>query len=379
MRNDRRTQPPAPSPSDLPVFDVGEREDFDHKEGWANWVRRIRVRPPMLSRARYSRLSSTDRLRYNRARHLSHRDIYEIHTPDMVSAHAEMASHLLGADGSAPVARHGTFLSGYPQAGKTTTANIFARDFERRFREEYPFGTRTSMGAEFIPVCYSCVGKQNTTKGLMKRIYDFYAIPYKDRASGDDLLIQLPEIAYQHGTKLFIFDELHNLSMSNESDLKVSSDIKEMMGSIQASFIGIGVNLDETGLLSEGKRGADAFLAQIGGRFTLKRVRPMQLTSATERKQWSALLRTFEMELQLLNARDGDLSWQLNEYVHHRTGGIMGDITNFLVRGANVAIELGEERLTEGLLEKIPASYLAEVRAGRETPGVRRPRGETRR
>lgn len=366
------------SPAAPIVVDVGERTNLATKEGWGAFVRRTRQRPPMVTKARYARLSSTERLRYNEARYRSHRAITEIRTPGLVRAHADMTSHLRGSEGSGPIARNGTFLSGYPRTGKTTIAITFARDVEHRLRKQFPFGTRTTTGAEFIPVCYVSVGRGGRTKALMKRLYHFYAIPTKDRVSGDDLLVDLPEIAREHGTRLFIFDQLHNLSMTNEGDRKVSSDVKEMMETIEANFIGIGVGLEHTGLLAEGERPADAQLAQIGARFTLERIQPMRLTSAVTRKQWTALLATVESELQLLSARDGDLSWQLNEYIFERTAGVLGDVMDLLLRGANLAIERGDERITEGLLEEIHLSYLAEVGAGRETPGSEPPRRRAR-
>ncbi len=67
----------------------------------------------------------------------------------------------------------------------------------------------------------------------------------------------------------------------------------------------------------------------------------------------------------------------LSEYLYHRSGGMIGSLSQ-LIRGAAVlAIEDGSERITEDLLEAVPVDFAAERSEALTAP--ERPRSRRRR
>nr|AEL00518.1 hypothetical protein [Streptomyces chartreusis NRRL 3882] len=89
-----------------------------------------------------------------------------------------------------------------------------------------------------------------------------------------------------------------------------------------------------------------------------------------EQEEWRALVGTLESMLRLREHRPGTLTG-LSEFLFHRTGSMIGSLSQ-LIRGAAVlAIEDGSERITEELLTLVPVDYAAEQSEKRTTPAKR--------
>jgi hypothetical protein len=133
---------------------------------------------------------------------------------------------------------------------------------------------------------------------------------------------------------------------------------------IPATFVYAGIDVERAGLLS-GTRGE-----QIAGRFGMVR------TSAFPRGEyWTGLISALEDSLRLHRHQPGALA-VLEEYLHRRTGGMIGSLLR-LIRGAAIQAVLdGTEQITRTSLESIGVDIASETAGtGRRRPGA--PRGDT--
>ena len=129
-------------------------------------------------------------------------------------------------------------------------------------------------------------------------------------------------------------------------------------GRIPATFVYAGIDVERAGLLS-GTRGE-----QIAGRFGMIR------TSAFPRGEyWTALISALEDSLRLHRHQPGALTG-LEEYLHRRTGGMIGSLLR-LVRGAAIQAVLdGTEEITRATLDSVGVDIASETAdAGRRRRG----------
>ena len=117
---------------------------------------------------------------------------------------------------------------------------------------------------------------------------------------------------------------------------------------IPATFVYAGIDVEREGLFS-GTRGS-----QIAGRFTLIPTLPFPLAA-----EWQGLVATLEDALCLHRHQPGALA-ALHEYLHRRTGGMIGSLSH-LIRGAAIeAILDGSEQVTRKLLDTIDVDHAAQ-------------------
>ena len=358
------------TPEQQSTFQVPEKASLATKEGWRAYVDRKAREPQRLSKEMYAKLSDEAKERYDDLRVEAHRGITEIRTPAMCRVHDELDSRLRGANGLAPIARTGVFVSGPPRNGKTTTGIVYGREYERRMRARFT-AERTSEGWEFLPTAYLIAGRRSGSRVFMRKALDFYGQPWKSDWSTETLTKRFVELAHLCGTQLVILDQLQNWDFKHQGDQEVSAHFKELVDTCGFTILGLGIDLENSGFFSEGRGRADITLSQNGGRFSLVPVGPMSLQSEETTKEWIAFLRTIEQRLLLFDAQPGDLARNLYEYIWLRTRGVIGETMDLLLRGANRAIDwhrcgqLSEERITEEVLETITLSRVAEVEAGR--------------
>lgn len=341
------------------TFDVGGKASLATLEGWQTYVRADPKKPKALTRAQYDALSPSQRATYDSARTTYHRGIESIETEQMRAAHDKMTSYAEGSAGAPPVARTGVMLNGMPRVGKTTIGVSWAKKAERALRAEYGWG-RTSAGAQFVPVFYGIVGFGSGTRAMMRKFLDFYGQPWKEGWDVGVLTGHFADMVHRCGTQYILLDQMQNLDLSRQGDKAVSAHLKELMDTCPATFFGMGVGLETTGLFTEGRRTEHHALAQIAGRFNLHPVAAAEIETEDGRAQWERLLRTFESKTMLLDARQGDLCAELADYIYLRTGGVTGEVMDLLRRGANEAITSGgPERITRKVLSRVSLSHRA--------------------
>jgi hypothetical protein len=256
-------------------------------------------------------------------------------------------------------ARRGLIVSGAPGTGKTTAVTQFGKRHEVTDQRRHPHALPGSR----IPVVYVTVPPACTPRMLAMEFARFLGLPIRSRANITDIIEAACGVLIDCSASLVLVDEIHNLQIGTRAGAEVSDTLKYLSERIPATFIYAGINVDGTGLFT-GTRGQ-----QIAGRFSLIDARPFGRAS-----QWRSIVATFDTALRLHRHTPGDLT-SLGEYLHDRTGGMIGSLSH-LIRGAALqAIMTGTEKITRTTLESVALDHAAEqhaTRAAAPGPGRRR-------
>lgn len=337
---------------------------LSHHEGWRDFAETAPLpRPDSLSRAELARLGDAAREEHNERRRRFHASVL-IRTPQVEHVHAQLwdllDANLQGVDR----VKGAAVIDAPPALGKSTTANTFGRDFHQQ--QIRRFGTHLDEGqALHLPVCRVGFAGRMTTRGLNEMILNFYAHPARNATPRSlrnrNIAAAAADCVTRHGTRLLIIDDIHFLKLHTNDGIAVANELKWLANEYPATFLFTGVNLQDSGLLSEGLHGRHAAMAQTARRWTLLTMHPFTLANHADDRTWKTLLATIETKLLLADARPGMLVAQA-DYLFERSTGMIGSLFELLMRGAARAMRTGTERLTRDLLDGIRIDQAAEER-----------------
>jgi hypothetical protein len=181
----------------------------------------------------------------------------------------------------------------------------------------------------------------------------FLGLPVIRRANLTDIVEAVCGVCTDTRTELVAVDEIHNVSLATRPGAEASDMLKYFSERIPATFVYAGIDVERNGLLS-GTRGE-----QIAGRFGMVR------TSAFPRGEyWTGLISALGLHRHQPGALAG-----LEEYLHRRTGGMIGSLLR-LTRGAAIQAVLdGTEKITRAALDSIGVDIASETAGtGRRRP-----------
>lgn len=244
-------------------------------------------------------------------------------------------------------ARRGVILSGTSGTGKTTALTQLGRAHELAVRKRYPHDRAR------LPVCYVTVPPAATPKMLAMEFARFLGLAFPTRATITDIVDAVCATAAHLHVDLVLVDELHNLNLGSRAGAEASDQLKYFAERLPATFAYAGIDIESQGLFA-GTRGR-----QIAGRFVVIAASPFSHATAGDKEAWGGLVGTLESMLRLHEHAPGTLT-AMSGYLFHRTGGMIGSLSQ-LIRGAAVlAIEDESEAITEELLECVPIDFAAE-------------------
>lgn len=193
----------------------------------------------------------------------------------------------------------------------------------------------------------------------------FLGVPVTARSNLTDVTDSVCGVLGACGCELIV-DEIHNLNLATRSGAEASDQLKYFSERLPATFVYAGIDVERVGLLA-GIRGR-----QIASRFVMITTAPFLNGTAAQRAEWHGLIGTIEQTLGLRAHRPGTLIG-LGDYLHERTGGMIGSLSH-LIRGTAIdAIVTGAEKITRVGLDDVRLDHAAEHHH-RVTPGtVRRP------
>jgi len=195
-------------------------------------------------------------------------------------------------------------------------------------------------------VVYVTVPPAATPRMLAVEFARFLGLPVTPRSNITDITNTVCGVLGDCGCDLVLVDEIHNLNLATRAGSEVSDQLKYFSERLPATFVYAGIDVERAGLFA-GTRGR-----QIAGRFAVIVTQPFPNGTNAQRQAWRALVATFEDSLQLDRHRLGTLLG-LADYLHERTGGMIGSLSH-LLRGAAVdAIITGAEKITRANLDSV--------------------------
>lgn len=321
--------------------------------GWRRFVDEEPSPPELLPDQEWRRLSDAGLLAYDEARLNHHSRLLVVATPVIRKVITE-GRRLSYLNRNADSGRCGLILSGPARTGKTTAITQLGKTLEVIHRQRHP------RSGNDIPVLYVTVPPAATAKMIAVEFARFLGLPTIPRANLTDIIEAVCGVCTDTRTELVAVDEIHNVSLATRPGAEASDMLKYFSERIPATFVYAGIDVEPAGLLS-GTRGG-----QIAGRFGMIR------TSAFPRGEyWTGLISALEDSLRLHRHQPGTLAG-LEEYLHRRTGGMIGSLLR-LTRGAAIQAVLdGSEKITRASLDSIGVDIASETAGAGRRPRAAR-------
>ncbi|MFJ8664018.1 TniB family NTP-binding protein [Streptomyces sp. NPDC093795] len=258
-------------------------------------------------------------------------------------------------------ARRGLIVSGPPTTGKTTTLLEMGRTFELAEQRRHPSST------DRLPVVFLAVPPASTPKMLVSEFARFLGIPIAARMNQAQITDAVCHLLCLLETKLVLVDDVHLLDTRTRSGAETSDQMKHLGERIPATFVYAGVDVEASPLLT-GPRGA-----QLAGRFTLIRNTALPCATDEQREIWRAVVTDMEEALRLRHHTPHTLARHA-DYLHQRTGGVMGNLSHLIREAALTSLLDGSEKITKKLLAGIQLDIRAEQQARPPRKRLPRPR-----
>ncbi|WP_406348407.1 ATP-binding protein [Streptomyces sp. NBC_00144] len=241
-------------------------------------------------------------------------------------------------------ARRGLIVSGSAGTGKTTAITQLGKNVEQITRRRNP----AAVGG--LPVVFVTIPPAATPKMLAGEFARFLGVPLEHRMSQVQITNAVCDLLGKLGTTLVLVDEIHNLDLTTRNGAEASDQLKYLSERIAATFVLAGLDV-ETSSLFQGTRGQ-----QIAGRYTVIPSRPFGHKNRADKESWQALVVTMEDSLRLHAHRPGTLV-AMTDYLHERTGGLIGSLSQLIREAAVDAIDTGAEKITKRMLDEIELDH----------------------
>lgn len=343
-----------------PAAPDDEHNPLTTKDGWKRFVDDTRACPQMLPLPAFKALSEEDLIAYNEPRLDYHSRLVVVATPTVRDVFTT-GRRLVLLNRHQISGRRGLIVTGQAGTGKTTAIAQLGRNHELLVRKRLG-----PAAAGRMPVVYVTVPPRATPKMLAIEFARFLGIPVFRQETQTSITNAVCDLLIKMRVELALVDEIHNLNLATQAGAEASDQLKYLSERIPATFVLAGIDVAASGLFN-GVRGQ-----QIAGRYTVTDTEPFAYGTSAQRQNWRNLVASLEDALRLHRHKLGSLV-KLDGYLHERTDGAIGSLSQ-LVRGASIeAIISGSEFITRKTLDTIEVDPTAES-ARIERRQARRPR-----
>ncbi|WP_104990668.1 ATP-binding protein [Deinococcus sp. NW-56] len=319
-------------------------------DGWRAFVNRpVPTPPPAMTRALYEALPREGRELYDETRRTYIMQFGPINTP-MLDVAKQVIKEQVDANVRAPLdqVKTGVIIDGHANLGKTTMVKAIARQFERSIRARTSFAGPEAEHL-FIPVVHVTLQRDTTPKAMAQAICHYLHVPLRGRETEHQLVQAIHEAVRRHRILLFVVDDIHFLRVRSKSGQETSNFLKSLMSLTGATFVYVGVGVEELGILQE--HGPTLATSQTASRFIHLPIPPFEKGSDA----WTRLLRAVEGHLALLDQEPGTLEKHA-ALLFGRSGGSVGPLMNLLRKAALQAVG-GQERIGAQALRQARMDY----------------------
>lgn len=341
------------------IANDSQRFNLANKQGWKEFAEsdpRTPV-PPLPTRGLRG-LSDDELEDYNEARMVWNANPPTVKTAQLLAAFSIIKQVMSSNYRDGDKLRGSVVIDAAPALGKTTIATRYAKDYHRRMVTKR--SRRTAAGHVRVPVAFIPLDASVTLKGLNQKILSFYEHPAAEHATTSRLASRAVDCVRSCETQLIVIDDLHFVDFKHRRGQEVSNHLKGLANEMPATFVYVGVRLNERRFFNEGLLGEDALYAQTSRRATRVPVSAFTTSTDAGAQAWTILLQALEGHLLLLNNEPGMLTRHAKE-LFRRTQGHMGSLTNLLDRACDFAIESGRETIDSYVLDAITIDNAAEL------------------
>lgn len=316
------------------------------------WWRRHRdhLDPPLpqqLTTSEYRDLSPEGRAAHDLERRRAMSAMPVILTQRLLALDETLAMMLRADEDSAGV-KQGLLLTGDSGNGKTTALLHLLRSFELGLMAAHP-DYFTRRGNNYVPVAYVTTPSRPGIKPFLTRIARFYGLPLSRNPDASALEDTVMDMIRGCGTTVLVLDDIHNIDVGEAAGRQTNKLLKALAEDSGATIIAVGLDMHNSRIFATS--GDSAINVQASSRFTPFWMGPYVIDTPEGIRQWAGLIWAMEQQLPLMNHPDGSLAETQWAYIHTRTGGRIGALSQLLRQSAQTAIATGTERITAAILE----------------------------
>lgn len=305
--------------------------------------------PERLTRAAYEALDAAARAQYNDARMRYISGGLFIATDSVTIARGRLR-RTMRINAGRNAGHGGLLVNGQSGAGKTT----LLIDLMRQVRAEYAQPVEDPADQTVYPVLYVQVPAASSGKAFIRAMAEALTlVPGKTEDASTtrtNVIRKLDACEVQ----LICVDEFQNLTGRGHSREETYDMVKGLYNDIQATFVFAGIDIGGENFFA-GARGQ-----QIRSRFTQVDLNPYSWAALEDREYWEDIVKALERRLPLLAQPDGSVA-ALTAYLHDRTGGSLGSLTQLIGIAAQDAIASGAEGFDREDLEDIEIDARAQA------------------
>jgi len=304
--------------------------------GWEQFVTAPpRQRPDLLTTAQLSKLSGQARAEYEEQRSVWHANLGPLRTPQMRAVHEQLDDITEANRQDGDKVKGAAVIDAYPGLGKSTIAQVFAREFHQRQVSLY--GPLTSAGHDRIPVAHVCLTSSTSKRSFNAMLCRFFGLPGHDRGNAEELGHKVADAVLACDVRLCVVDDVHFLDPRRRDGRDVANYFKYLAITFPVTFIYVGVGLERRGLVSEGLAAGEEELAQNARRWTTLGVRPFEIGTEAGRRTWRQLPLAIEKDLILAGNHPGMVADDLAGYLFARRTGHFASLMTLITRGCRRA------------------------------------------
>lgn len=349
-------------------------DDVSTFEGWNRYVANRHAYQPVaaISRAEYEALPSGHQALYDMAREVALANLPKHATPMTQTLTASITATLkLNSLNANPGVRPGLFVSAEAGLGKSTVVREIAASFDDTQRARADLFPEVAGNRDlWVPVAWVNVPPKVTIKGLCSIILSYYGeTPRAFRHMSEPMLTsRVNTLIASCGTRLLVLDDITRMKMHREADMDAADFVRSLMET-GATVLGVGVNIEESGLLYEGQASTKnrRLLTQTRRRFSVNRILPFTSESTDASGAWMSHLRAVENDLPLLDKAPGMLtSGDTPTYLMRRTGGVIGSLSRLVAEASLHVLTTSPtgpgtgEYLSRAVLDRVVLDHAAE-------------------
>lgn len=304
-------------------------------EGWRTYVaqRRAYHAPPLLTRAAYEGLPRRTRVLYDFARGVALSNLPKHETPMGSSVRRQieltLAHNTANAD---PGVRPGLFVSADGGLGKSTLISDVAATFDEEVRDMAEiFPNLFNYLDLWLPVIWINVPAKVSVGNLGRAMLHFFGETPRGLRTDGQITGRVHTLIHDCGTRLIVLDDITRMKMHREADQDTADWVRSLQET-SATIIGIGVDIEGSGLLYEGRAGTrqKRLLTQTRRRFSVHTLESFTYDTTDDIAHWVAHLKAVEDTLPLLDKTPGLLSQELPEFLFEKTGGVIGSLSTYV-------------------------------------------------
>jgi len=330
------------------------------RAGWEQFVTAPpRQRPDLLPLAQISKLPEQARAEYEEQRSVWHANLGPLRTPQMRAVHEQLDDIAEANRQDGDKVKGAAVIDAHPGLGKSTIAQVFAREFHQRQVSLY--GPLTGAGHDRIPVAHVCLTSSTSKRSFNAMLCRFFGLPGHDKGNAEELGHRAADAVLACDVRLCVVDDVHFLDVTRRDGREVANHFKYLANTFPVTFLFVGVGLERRGLIREGLAAGEEELAQNARRWTTLGVSPFEIGTEAGRRTWRQLLLAIEKDLILAGNHPGMVADDLADYLFARSTGHFASLMTLITRGCRRAVRTGTEELTRDLLDQVRNDAAAEA------------------